>query len=462
MSTFNERARAMMSPQSAPNGNVVLPGTEGYEEARLAFNLAADQHPAAVAYAVSADDVVAAVTFADREGLRIAAQGTGHGAMPLGKLDDTILLKTEEMRGVSIDPEARTARAEAGAVWEDVVERAAPHGLAALAGSSPNVGVVGYTLGGGMSFLGRKYGPAAANVDAIEMVTADGRLIRADRANEPDLFWALRGGGGSFGVVTAMEFALFPVTEAYAGILWYPIERGPEVLNAWQELVAAGPPDEMTTVGRYLQFPPIPDMPEEVRGKSFVVIEVYHLGDPARADDLLAPLRALGPVNDTIQTVPVPALLRIHMDPEPPVPFVGDGLLLTGLPPAAVDAFHTAAGPGAPFPLLSVEIRHLGGAFARQDPEDCALGSTEQPFALYGVGMTPTPEMQTAAAAQVRALRDELGPWTADTTPLNFAETRRGPGAFWDGNAYQRLRRVKASVDPDDMIRSNHPVPPAR
>ncbi len=460
MSTFTERAREMLSPQSALNGNIVLPETEGYEEARLAWNLAADQRPAAVAFPESADDVVAAVKFADREGLRVAAQGTGHGAMALGKLDDTILLKTERMRGVSIDPMARTARVEAGAVWEDVVDRASPHGLAALAGSSPNVGVVGYTLGGGMSFLGRKYGPAAANVHAIEMVTADGRLIRADRENEADLFWALRGGGGSFGVVTAMEFGLFPVTEAYAGILWYPIERGAEVLNAWRELVDSGPPDEMTTVGRYLQFPPIPDIPEEVRGKSFVVVEVYHLGDPARADDLLAPLRALGPVNDTIQTVPIPVLPQIHMDPVPPVPAVGDGLLLTDLPPAAVEAFDAAAGPGAAFPLLSIEVRHLGGAFARQRPEHCAMGSIEHPYVLFAVGLTPTPELQAAAKAQVQAVKNALAPWTADEMYFNFAEMRRPPGAFWAGDAYQRLCRIKASVDPDDMIRSNHPLQP--
>jgi hypothetical protein len=462
MSTFTERARVMLSPQSPPNGNVVLPATEGYDQARLAFNLAADQRPAAVAYPESADDVVAAVKFADREGLRIAAQGTGHGAMPLGKLEDTILLKTERMRGVSIDPVARTARVGAGDVWEDVVERAAPHGLAALAGSSPNVGVVAYTLGGGASFLGRKYGPAAANVHAIEMVTADGRLVRADRENEADLFWALRGGGGNFGIVTAMEFALFPVTQVYAGILWYPMERGPEVLNAWRELVDAGLPDEMTTVGRYLQFPPIPDIPEEVRGKSFVVVEVYHVGDPALADDLLAPLRALGPVNDTIQAVPIPALLKIHMDPEPPVPYVGDGVLLAEFSPAAVNAFDAAAGPGAAFPLLSVEIRHLGGAFARQDPDDSALGSVEQPYALYAVAMAPTPEMQAAATAQVQALKEALGPWSAARRFLNFAEMRYRPDSFWAGDAYQRLCRIKASVDPGDMIRSNHPLQPLR
>ena len=246
----------------------------------------------------------AAVLFAREFGLRVAAQGTGHGAGPLGSLEDTILLKTERMRGVSVDPARRTARVQAGTVWVEVVEVAAQHGLAALAGSSPDVGVVGYTLGGGISFLGRRYGLAANHVSAIELVTADGRLVRADREHEPDLFWALRGGGGSFGVVTSIELELFPITQAYAGILWYPIERGPEVLRAWRELTQSDLPDELTTVGRFVNLPPIPEIPEPVRGKSFAIVEAYHLGDPVHADELLAPLRALGPVNDTITTVP--------------------------------------------------------------------------------------------------------------------------------------------------------------
>ena len=271
--------------------------------------------------------------YAAERGLRIAAQGTGHNAGPLGALNDTVLLRTDRMRGIRIDPVARTARAEAGVVWLDVVQAAAEHGLAALAGSSPDVGVVGYTLGGGLSFLGRRYGLAANNVVAAEVVTADGRLVRADREHETDLFWALRGGGGSFGIVTALEFRLFPHTRAYAGALWYPIERASEVLHAWGELTRGQVPDELTTIGRLLNFPPIQQMPEPVRGKSFVIVESYHTGDPAEADALFAPLRALAPVNDTITTVPMPALSHLHMDPEQPVPGTGDGMMIDSCPP---------------------------------------------------------------------------------------------------------------------------------
>ena len=406
--------------------------------------------------------MAAVVSYAADRGLRIAAQGTGHNAGPLGPLADTILVRTERMRGIRIDPQARTARVEAGVVWLDAVHAAARHGLAALAGSSPDVGVAGYTLGGGLSFLGRKYGLAASSVQAIEVVTADGRLVRADHDHEPDLFWALRGGGGSFGVVTALEFRLFPLTQAYAGVLWYPIERGQEVLHAWAELTRGELPDELTTVGRFLRLPPLPEIPGEIRGKSFVVVEAFHVGDPGVADDLLAPLRALGPLNDTIATVPVPALSHIHMDPEQPVPGAGDGILLDRLPSEAIDAITAAAGAGAAFPLLSVELRHLGGELARPRPENGALASVDADYALYAVGMTPAPELVEPVMAQVEAVKQALAPWAARQVYLNFAETRHPAAPFWTEQAYHRLRRIKAAVDPRDIIRANHPIPPAR
>jgi UDP-N-acetylenolpyruvoylglucosamine reductase len=444
------------------DGRVVRPGDANFDAARRAWNLAVDQHPAAVVFPESAAQVSAAIRYAAQRGLRIAAQGTGHNAGPLGSLADTVLLRTDKMRGIRIDPRARTARVQAGVVWADVVHAAARHGLAALAGSSPDVGVVGYTLGGGMSFLGRKYGLAANNVHAIDVVTADGRVVRADSEHEPDLFWALRGGGGSFGVVTAMEFALFPITQAYAGVLWYPIERGSEVLHAWAELTRAPIPHELTTVGRFLKLPPIPQIPEPVRGKSFAIVEAYHLGDPAQADQLLAPLRALGPVNDTITTVPVPALSHLHMDPEQPAPGTGDGMLIDQLPGDAVDAFVQATGPAAAFPLTSVELRHLGGEFRQARPGHGALASIDAQYGLHAVGMTPVPDLVAPVTAQVEAVKGALAPWAAGQMYLNFAETQHPAAPFWTEQAYQRLRQIKANVDPGDLIRSNHPIPPAR
>jgi len=462
MSTLPISPYPFAGPLPGLAGQLVLPGDHDYDQARQAWNLAVDQRPAAVIRPESAADVAAVVSYAADRGLRIAAQGTGHNAGPLGPLADTILVRTERMRGIRIDPQARTARVEAGVVWLDAVHAAARHGLAALAGSSPDVGVAGYTLGGGLSFLGRKYGLAASSVQAIEVVTADGRLVRADHDHEPDLFWALRGGGGSFGVVTALEFRLFPLSQAYAGVLWYPIERGQEVLHAWAELTRGELPDELTTVGRFLRLPPLPEIPGEIRGKSFVVVEAFHVGDPGVADDLLAPLRALGPLNDTIATVPVPALSHIHMDPEQPVPGAGDGILLDRLPSEAIDAITAAAGAGAAFPLLSVELRHLGGELARPRPENGALASVDADYALYAVGMTPAPELVEPVMAQVEAVKQALAPWAARQVYLNFAETRHPAAPFWTEQAYHRLRRIKAAVDPRDIIRANHPIPPAR
>jgi hypothetical protein len=463
MSIYPVKMRPPSRPARALDGKIVIPEHSRFDEARRAWNLTVDQQPAAVVLPESAEDVAAAVLFARQHDLQIAPQGTGHNAGPLGALEDTILVKTERMRGLHVDPITRVARIEAGVLWLEVVEAAAGHGLAALAGSSPDVGVVGYTLGGGMSFIGRKYGLSANAVRAIELVTADGRLVRADREHEPDLFWALRGGGGSFGVVTAIELELFPIKHAYAGVLFYAIERGPEVLHAWRELTHSHSlPDELTTVGRFLRLPPIPDIPEPLRGKSFVIIEAYHVGERAQADELLAPLRALGPLNDTIQTVPMPALSHLHMDPEQPVPGLGDGLMLAELPAQAVDTFVDAAGENAEFPLLTVELRHLEGALGRPHSSHGALSSIEAQYAMFAAGMVAVPELEAPVHAQVKAVKAALGPWAASHMYLNFAETQRDPASFWTQQAYHRLRRIKATADPDNLIRSNHPIPAGR
>jgi FAD/FMN-containing dehydrogenase len=440
--------------RSALQGDVVAPEDEGWDEARQAWNLTVDQRPAAVVLPESAEDVRDTVRFAYEVGLRVAPQGTGHGAAALGDLGDTILLKTERLRGVEIDPEARTARVAAGTIWIEVVEAAAEHGLAALAGSSPDVGVVGYTLGGGLSWLARKHGIGANQVTAVELVTADGRLVRADAETNADLFWAVRGGGGNFGVVTALEFNLFPITEVYAGILWFPIDRAAEILNEWRAWTD-GQPEEMTSVGRLLQFPPIPEIPEPVRGQSFVVVQAIFLGDEAEGAALLAPLRALGPVLDTVTTIPITELSRLHMDPEGPAPGAGDGGMLAEVDAELVD---TLVDLTVGSPLLSVELRHLGGAVARPRPEHGAVSHFDAPFIMYAVGIAPTPEAKEIVEGVTAVLRDALAPWEADHTYLNFAETRRGGTSLFGGDAHARLRRIKAEVDPQDVIRSNHPL----
>ena len=437
-------------------GRIVAPSDPGWDDARQAWNLAVDQRPALVALPETAVDVAAIVRYAGEHGLRVAAQGTGHNAHPLeGTLEDTVLVKTAAMRGVEIDPIAMVARVEAGVLWADVTAAAAEHGLAALAGSSPDVGVVGYTLGGGISWLGRRYGLAASSVIAADVVTADGEIVRADRRHNQDLFWALRGGGGSFGVVTALEFLLYPVAEVYAGALFFEADRAVEVIEAWRREIAHFP-DEITSVARVLHVPPIPDVPEFLRGRSFTVIEAASLLDAEVTSRYLAPLRALGPEMDTFETAPATALSQLHMDPDHPVPGKGDHRLLGGLDRAAIEAFAAAAQP----PLLSLELRHLGGALAR--PADGALQALDAEFAMFGVGMTMDADMAAGVRAQLDVAMDAMAPWDNGREYLNFAEKATDVRRMWPAAAYERLTRTKAQYDPTDLFRSNHPVPPAR
>jgi FAD binding domain/Berberine and berberine like len=436
-------------------GEVVVAGDANWDEARRAWNLAVDQRPVAVAIPETVQDVVEVVTYARDCGFQVAPQGTGHNAGALGSLAHTILLKMHKLRGVTIDPTSRTARAEAGTIWVEVVDAAAEHGLAALAGSSPDVGVVGYTLGGGLSWLARKHGIGANQVTAVEIVTADGEHRRVDRENDPDLFWAVRGGGGAFGVVTAIEFNLFPLSEVYAGILWFPVERAAEILRAWREWTD-DLPDEMTSVGRILQLPPIEAIPEPVRGKSFVIVEAIYSGDDhAEGERLVAPLRALGPVMDTVATMPVAELSHLHMDPEEPVPGTADGGMVTDVDDELIDRFVEAV---VGKPILTAEIRHLGGAVARPRPEHGAVASFEAPYVAFAAGLTPVPESVAPVEAAIKGLLAALEPWAADHTYLNFAESNREAKTLWTETAHHRLRRVKAAYDPENVIRSNHPI----
>jgi hypothetical protein len=371
-----------------------------------------------------------------------------------------MLLKTTRMRRVEIYPASRTARAEAGAEWQDVTIPAAEHGLAALAGSSPDVGVVGYTLGGGMGWLARRYGLAANSVTAVEMVTPDGRLVRADAHNEPDLLWAVRGAGGQVGIVTAIEFTLYPVREAYAGTLFFPLERASEVLHAWREWTDTVP-DEVTSVGRILQFPPIPDLPDFLRGKQYVVVEAAYLGDEFEGAELIRPLRELGPEMDTFAMIPAPALQHLHMDPPEPVPGQGDGTYLTDFTPGAIDALVATAGAGSGSPLLSVEVRHCGGAMATGEG-DGAQAKADAKFMLFGVGLTPTEEIAEAVRSHVRVVLDTLSPWRAEYDYFNLREEAAGADEVLPAESYRRLREIKARYDAGEMIVTAHPVRPAR
>jgi FAD/FMN-containing dehydrogenase len=452
--------RDLEALRAAIEGEAFVPGEVGYDRARQAWNLAVDERPAIVVEAGSAADVAWAVRYARARGMRIAPQGTGHGAEPLEPLDGAMLLRTTRMRQVRIDPAARTARAEAGAVW-DVTVPAGQHGLAALAGTSPNVGVTGYTLGGGMGWLARRYGLAANSVTAAELVTPGGDLVRADAGHEPDLFWAIRGGGGSVGVVTALEMRLYPVAELYAGDLFFPIQRAAEVLHAWRDWTATVP-DEVTSLGRLLRFPPLPEISEPLRGRAFVMVEAAYVGDAGTGAELIAPLRRLGPERDTFAMITAPALAQLNMDPPQPAPNWGDGAFLADFPAAAIDALVAVAGPDADTLVGSVEVRHLGGALARPAAGGGAQPSIDAGYLMFAGGFTPTPDLVRAVRAQAQAVKDALAPWHASYDYYNFEQTPAPASAVLPPASYRRLQQIKAAHDPDQVIISTHPVWPAR
>jgi FAD/FMN-containing dehydrogenase len=429
----------------------VFPDDVRWDDARRAWNLAVDQRPSVVALPASVDDVIAAVAYARERDLEIAIQGTGHGASP-GSLAGTLLINMRNLRGVEIDVDARRARVEAGAWWEDVAGPANAAGLTALHGSSPNVGVVGYTLGGGIGWLSRKHGLSSESVLAVELVTADGALLRADSMQNTDLFWALRGGGGGLGVVVAVEIALYRVEELVAGMLVWPWEQAPEVLGRYVEW-AESAPDEVTVSARLLQIPPLPDIPDAFRGRRLVVIDGAVLGTEHDAGEILAPLRALEPELDTFGAVDPSALLHLHMDPEGPMPGLGGAMSLGALDADAVAALLEVAGPGTDSPLVSVELRQLGGALRRRVPGAGAQGALEGSFAFLAVGAPVGPGVGEAIMARVDALKAVLARWDSGATFVNFADTRKTLADAIGEHGVARLQVIKEQIDPDGMFR---------
>jgi FAD/FMN-containing dehydrogenase len=369
-----------------------------------------------------------------------------------------VLVRTSAMTGVTIDPDRRIARAEAGVLWLDVVEAAAEHGLAALHGSSPDVGVAGYSLGGGMGWYARLLGLQANSLTAVEVVTPSGDVVRADAEHEPDLFWALRGGGGNFGVVTALEFRLFEIESAYAGWLVYDGSRAREVLAGWAAW-AVDAPDEVTTSWRVINVPPIEEMPPPFRGRTIVVIDGAVLADDARAAEVLAPLRAMSPEMDTFARTPAAALARLHMDPEGPTPAVSDSLVLGSLPEAAIDALVAAVGPGSGSTLMLSELRQLGGALGRPHQGAGAMPVLEGQFLFFAVAVAATPETGARGRADARRAAGALAPWGNGRTYLNFAEEAVDTSAGYDPVSFARLQRLRAAYDPSGLMVATHRVP---
>jgi FAD/FMN-containing dehydrogenase len=437
-------------------GAVHLPGDPGYDLARAPWNAQVESFPAAVAYPAFPDEVADVLRAAAAAGLGVAPQGTGHGAAPLeGRLGQAVLLRTAALGELSIDQERRVARVGAGVLWGDLADAAGTVGLAALHPSSPDVGVVGYSIGGGIGWYARRLGLQCNAVTAVEVVLADGTFVRATADRDAELFWGLRGSGVPLGVVTALEFRLFEIDTAVAGFLAWDAALVDRVLPAWVAWCAEAP-DEATTAFRLLQAPDAPSLPAQVRGRRLVVIDGSVLGPDERTSEILAPLRALGPEIDTIARVPAPALVRMHLEPEGPSPAYASSALLTHLPDAAVAAVLEAAGPGSGNRLTVAELRQLGGALGRPDPAGGALDRLAGEFLVLGLGLEEDPATWPGLRQDAARLLDALRPWHAPTEYLPMLDDVSDRRRAYPPAVYTRLAALRRAVDPDGLFVGQH------
>ncbi|MFD8249834.1 FAD-binding oxidoreductase [Nocardia sp. NPDC059691] len=423
-------------------GRVLVAGDEGFETAARPWTTTVDQPVAAVVRAGDAGDVAAVVRYAGRVGVPVVTQPTGHGAS--GGVPEAILLRTGYLDGIEIDPRRRVARVGAGVPWGRVQAAAARHGLTGLAGSNPVVGVTGYTLGGGMSWFGRKHGWAADAVRAFEIVDAEGAARRVTAEDDPDLFWALRGGGGDFAVVTALEFDLFPAPELFGGRMLWPQTRIREVFDAFQEITAAAP-DELSVWFQRLQIPDAPPM---------VGVDAVYLGDPDRGRTLLTALDAIKDlILDRRGVFGAADIGAVTAEPTDPSPSLSRAEQLTDLGDAVVKTLIEE--PVAP--LANVQIRHLGGALAEARPGGGARGPIAEPYLLYCLGLG-LPHLRDAVEARRTAIVDAVSGQISGHKPYTFLTPGETAEAAFDAATLNRLREIKRARDPHGVIRANYPV----
>ncbi|MFH8371624.1 FAD-binding oxidoreductase [Streptomyces sp. NPDC018031] len=450
-------------------GPVFRPGEEGYDSERSGFQTGLRHEPAVIVGARGAADVRAAVAFAVAQGLPVGVQATGHG-LPAAAADG-VLISTRRMTGVRVDARNRTVRFEAGVRWEQIVPEAAGHGLAPLSGSAPHVGAVSYTLGGGLGLLSRRFGYAADHVRRIEVVTADARLRTVTPDQEPDLFWALRGGAANFGVVTAMEVDLFPVSRVYGGRLVFDAPLPEDVLGAYARWTRTVPEELSSSVG-LLAFPDDPEVPEPFRGRYTAHVRIAYTGDPAEGERLVAPLRALGPrLLDDLRDMPYSESHTIYTDPTRPHPYRGDNALLRELDAGQLREVLALTGPGARIRCV-LQVRHLGGALGRPPAVPNAVGHRDARYLLSALAIPGEGGVAELRAVQRQVFR-AVAPATVGRS-LNFlygvggpddAEPGDGAGAaargLYEPADLRRLTELKERYDPAGTFRLTYRVPPA-
>ena len=450
--------------QEGLTGPSFVTDTPGYEQEVAVFNEVVRHRPGIVVGAANTADVFKAVSFASRHGMNVAVLNTGHGPT-IAADPGTLMITTRRMSRIDVHPESSTARVEAGVRFGQLVEAAAAHGLAPLAGSAAGVGVVGYTLSGGASAtMGRRYGWAADHVSAIDVVTADGRLRHASARSDSDLFSALLGGKSNFGIVTAMECALFPVTRLYAGALFYSGEHARDVLNAYR-LFAETAPDDISTGVTLLNLPPLPQLPPFMQGKLVISVRVSYVGDAQSGDRLIEPLRRAAPLlMDTVADIPYTEFASISADPTDPAAAVEHFGLLRELTEDTVDAIVDVALPTAKIPVNMVDIRHLQGAFSRPPAFANAVGGRDADFAYFALTVVP-PGCDVADYRDAgRELDVALSPWRLDMGHPSFQgpadATLPGARRAFDRSTYERLQVAKEKYDPHNIFRTNHNIPP--
>jgi hypothetical protein len=431
------------------SGPLFLRGDEGIAAEVAAFNAAVRHAPDVVVGAKSAADVAAAVGFAAKHGLTVTVQATGHGAAT--PITSGMLITTSRLDSSKLDPATRVASIGAGSRWLPVVTAGAQHGLAPICGSSPNVGAIGYTLGGGIGPLGRTFGFSSDYIRGFDVVTADGQIRRADPSQNPDLFWALRGGKGGLGVVTSMDFELVPLKTLYGGGLFYAVEHIETALRAWVDWTKQVP-DTVNSSVALIRFPPLDAIPAPLRGRTLLHLRYAFIGDATEGARHLAPLRGAAPVYiDGIAEMKADAVGTIHNDPPGPLPAWVRGMLLKPIDQDFVTTVINTVGPKVQVPLVAVEIRHLGGAFARVPAGGDAVGGRRSAYTFNLVG-APVPDLfATVLPRLADNVTRAIEGWVSPETNVNFAIpflSAQQYASCWPTDARDRLEKIRAQYDP--------------
>jgi FAD/FMN-containing dehydrogenase len=450
--------RSVQRLQQQITGEILTRDDPSYEQLRRGWDSSINHYPALILVPHNAADIAAGIRFARECDLGIALQSTGHGM--LYPADDNLLIVTSRMSALQVDAEARTVRVEAGVTGQQVLDAATPLGLAPLLGSSPHVGVVGYMLGGGIGWLARRYGFGADSLRWIDVVTADGVLQHASPTENSDLFWGLRGGGGNFGVVTAMEFDLYPVPTVYGGSLVYPGEMAREALHFFRDWTKTVP-DELTSTFAIVKFPPLAEVPDAFRGKTLALFVAAFAGSADEGKKWIQPwLDWKAPINNAFRAMPFAEIGSITNDPVDPTKAYGSSEMFDDLSDDAIDMIVRHATDSAS-PLTHNVLRHAGGAIARVPADASAIGNRDATLYLLMGGAAPTPEALAALKVYVQRYRTALQPYIRGGVWLNFMNGN-GSGAqerikeAYLPATYERLLRLKAKHDPDNVFRFSY------